>query len=198
MDELYDGLRQLCERRKSVRDFQDRPVLPEAVEKIKAIASTSPYAAGRKNWQIVAVDDRATIRKMAELVRRHSEEVGKSLRDDFLEGYSEYAKQFTSFETAPLLLVPVFGISRALSYMQREKDPHLAQWERDNYVKSIACVAMLILLAAESLGLGACFMTGPLLAEADLAEVVKVKPGRHIGAIIPIGYPAVPSGASLG
>lgn len=188
MDELYQTLRQVCERRRSVRDFADRPVSPEAIEKIKAIAYTSPYASGRKNWEILVVDDRATIQQMAEVVRRRSEEVKRSLRDDFLESYSEYAKYYTFFEQAPVLLIPVFRISPTLSYMQTEADPGLVQWERDNYVKSIACVAMLILLAAESLGLGGCFMTGPLLAEADLGKIVKIKPGRHIGAIIPVGY----------
>jgi nitroreductase len=49
---------------------------------------------------------------------------------------------------------------------------------------------MLILLAAESLGLGACYMTGSLVAEAALAGLLAVKPGRSIGAVIPVGYRA--------
>jgi nitroreductase len=66
--------------------------------------------------------------------------------------------------------------------------PELLQWERDNYVKSIACVAMLILLAAESLGLAACHMTGGLIAEDALGPLAKIRKGRSIGALIPIGY----------
>jgi nitroreductase len=52
------------------------------------------------------------------------------------------------------------------------------RWERDNFVKSISCVAILVLLAAESLGLGACLMTGPLGAEEELARRIGVKENR--------------------
>jgi nitroreductase len=48
---------------------------------------------------------------------------------------------------------------------------------------------MLILLAAESLGLGACYMTGPLIAGEELAQITGLSAGQEIGAIIPIGYP---------
>jgi nitroreductase len=67
----------------------------------------------------------------------------------------------------------------------------ILQWERDNYTKSISCVAMMVLLAAESLGLGACYMTGPLIAQNQIMEIAKTKPGREIGALIPIGYKIV-------
>ncbi len=65
----------------------------------------------------------------------------------------------------------------------------LRQWERDNFTKSISCVVMLVLLAAESLGLGACYMTGPLIAEKEIGKIINIKKGRNIGAIIPLGYP---------
>ena len=47
---------------------------------------------------------------------------------------------------------------------------------------------MLVLLAAEALGLGACYMTGGLLAEHEILELITNKKDRKIGAIIPIGY----------
>jgi nitroreductase len=64
----------------------------------------------------------------------------------------------------------------------------ISEWERDSYVKSISCVAMMILLVCESLGLGACYMTGPLIAENEISQIIKLKKGRNIGAIIPIGF----------
>jgi len=48
---------------------------------------------------------------------------------------------------------------------------------------------MLIQLAAQSLGLGACCMTGPLLAETELAQKLGMKPGFAVGAVIPVGNP---------
>lgn len=189
MTDLYHSLKILCEKRKSIRNFVDKPVSPEDIEKIKQIAYTSPYASGRKNWDIIIVDDKATIRKIAEIVRSCADKLKEKLREDLVDHYAAYAENFTFFERAPVLFIPTFRIAPGLSYLVKEPDNALLQWERDGYVKSISCVAMLILLAAESLGLGACYMTGPLVAEEKIKEVIPIKKGRDIGAIIPVGYP---------
>jgi nitroreductase len=74
--------------------------------------------------------------------------------------------------------------------MFREPPESILRLESENFVKSISCVTMLILLAAQSLGLASCFMTGALIAEEELGRLVKVKPGYRIGAVIPLGYAA--------
>ena len=190
MTDQYDALLQLCKERHSIRQFSTEPVPQAAIEKIRSVAQTSPYASGRKNWQIIAIDEQVVIKEMVAVTRQRIQEISKGLRKDFVDGFEEYARQFVGFENAPLLILPVFRISPLLSYMQTEPDPLLMQWERDNYVKSIACVTMLVLLAATSLGLGACFMTGPLLAEENLNRLAGVGPGKQLGAIVPVGYPA--------
>lgn len=77
------------------------------------------------------------------------------------------------------------------SPMQIESRDNILQWAGDNHAKSIACVAMLTLLAAESLlGLGAWLMTGPLLAGNHLRSAIGLRRNQHIGALIPVGYPA--------
>ena len=185
----YKTLKLICEKRRSVRLYSDKPVPKEFIEQIQQIAHTSPYTSGKKNWEIITVEDRSSIRTIARLVNEHSYETGKKIREDFREGYTEYIKSFTVFETAPLLYILVFRIPYALSLMLDKRDEFIANWERDNYVKSISCVAMLILLAAESLGLGSCYMTGPLIAEEQIREFLGINEGKNIGAIIPVGYP---------
>ena len=48
---------------------------------------------------------------------------------------------------------------------------------------------MLVLLAAESLGLGSCYMTGPLIAEKQIKEFLGIQENKVIGALLPIGFP---------
>jgi nitroreductase len=110
------------------------------------------------------------------------------VREDLREGFSQYAAHFTEFGTAPALIIPTFRISPGLSVMLNDPKENFVRWERDNYVKSISCVAMLVLLAVESLGLVGCYMTGPLLAEKEIGDMINIKKGRNIGAMIPIGY----------
>jgi nitroreductase len=189
MNNAYSALQRLCEQRRSVREFADRPVADAAVEQILRIASTSPYASGRKNWEVMAIHERTAIHAIADAVRERSEVLKTQVREDVREEYAAYAQHFYAFETAGVLFVPTFRVTPALSYLLTEPDAATAQWERDTYVKSISCVALLILLAAESLGLGGCYMTGPLIAEPQIREIISCKKGREIGAILPVGYP---------
>lgn len=188
MDELYQILKIICEKRKSQRYFSDKTVSLDDMEKIKAIAATAPYTSGRKNWEIRVVYDRETIQKMADIVKNKANEFRKQLKEDFAEEYQSYADYFTIFETAPVLFIPLFRLSIGLSYLLKNPDDSIIQWERDSYVKSIAGVALLVVLAAESLGLGSCYMTGPLLAEQEIKECLNIQKDKYIGAIIPVGY----------
>lgn len=193
MTKEYEILSEICKNRKSHRSFLDKPVHFELLEKIKEIALTSPYASGKKNWDIMIIDDKEIITKLAEIVREKSKSMNEYIRDDFIDSYQSYSKNFTMFENAPALIILNYRTPSSFTMMfdkeiPEEIESHLKEWERDNYVKSISCVAMLVLLAAESLGLGATYMTGALLAEDAIKKVIKTKPGRSIGALIPVGY----------
>ncbi|MDD5492342.1 MAG: nitroreductase family protein [bacterium] len=185
----YENLKNICEKRHSCRCFSDQPVSPELILKIKQIALTSPYVSGKKNWEIVEITDKRVISLIARAVRKKSTQLQAQMNDDFQVSFGNYANMFTVFENAPVLLLPTFRISAGFSLMITSQNKEITQFERDNYVKSISCVAMLIHLAATSQGLGSCYMTGPLIAEKEIASIAKIKNGRSIGAVIPIGFP---------
>lgn len=188
-DHLYESLKVVCGRRRSVRSFDDRALDPMQIQRIREIAMTSPYASSRRSWEVLAVTDRKVIADLAELVRECSRSLAGRIREDFRKGFLGYAENFTCFETAPALFIPAFRVQPFLSGMLTSEDDGVARWERDTFVKSISCVAMSILLAAASLGLGACYMTGPLVAEAELRSRLGLRSGREIAAVIPVGYP---------
>ena len=73
------------------------------------------------------------------------------------------------------------------SILREQATDDILSWEHDNLTKSLSCVAMMILLAAESLGLGACCMTGPLLAGKELNGILGLREFFLLGAIIPVG-----------
>lgn len=188
-DALYDSLHEICSRRRSVRTFAGRPLSVDEIGRIRGIAGFSPYASGKKNWELKVVTDRAEILALAEIVRNTCRDVEGRVRDDFRESFRRYAENFSLFASAPALFIPVFRVQPSLSLMAEGTAEGIARWERDNFVKSISCVAMLVLLAAESLGLKGCYMTGPLIAGAGLAERLGIRNGCEIGAVIPVGHP---------
>lgn len=56
----------LMRRRRSVRDFSDRPVPPEILERCLLAAGTAPSGANRQPWRFVAVGDPEVKRKIRE------------------------------------------------------------------------------------------------------------------------------------
>jgi nitroreductase len=183
---IYENLRILCDNRKSVREFDEKKISDNLIEKIIEISKTSPFASNKRKWDVFPVTDKNTIKKCSECVQNRIKAMEHKVRSDFVEDFKSYTKNFLFFENAPVIFILTFRISPALSLLIPE--PQIIEWERDNYLKSISCAAMLVLLASESLGLGACYMTGPLIAEKEIAEILKIKSGRNIGAIIPAGY----------
>lgn len=186
----YDALLKICKSRRSTRTFDSRPVPEEMIERIKKIAHTSPYASGRKKWDMLVVADREALVAMRLAVDRRTGEIQNKIRSDMKRSFDAYARNFSFFATAPAVIALVFRAAPSLSLMLPEPDGEILQWERDNYVKSISCVAMLVLLAAESLGLAGCYVTGALIAESEIGRLIKIPQGWSIGALIPIGYKA--------
>ena len=200
-NKLYDNLKELCEKRKSRRVFKDIPVPDEIIEKILDIAKTSPYASGKNNWDIKVIKDKEILKSIVMAVKDKSLELIKNIDDEYSNGFQQYSSNFVFFENAPVVFFLNFRVQKSVSLMLKKSmaddidsitfgkvKEKIIEWERDSFVKSISCVAMLILLAAESLGLGACYMTGPLIAEEEISIIINVKNGRNIGAIIPVGF----------
>ncbi len=191
MEERYEALKSLCETRSSCREFTEDPVADNLIEKIQSIARTSPYAGGRKNWEIVTIAEIQTKELLARCIEAEVDALSRLMDSETFNLFKRYSRNFTFFTKAPVILVPVFRISPVIQSILRENiSKQQLMWERDNSVKSISCVSMLILLAAESIGLGACYMTGPLIAQEGMSKILNLPPERQIGALIPVGYPA--------
>jgi nitroreductase len=207
IDDLYDNLKEICENRKSRRVFKDIPVSDDLIEKILYIAKTSPYSSGKHNWDIIIIKDKDVLKYIANVIGDKISILSNYIDDEYVEGFKQYSSNFIFFENAPAIIFLNFRIQKSVSLMLKKYQSEninetmlnisdftsnlkneIIEWERDNFVKSISCVATLILLACESLGLGACFMTGPLIAEKEISQIINLKKGRNIGAIIPIGY----------
>ena len=185
----YNILKEICLNRKSLRNYSDKEVSAENIKKIIDIAQTSPYASGKNKWEVEIVTDKFVIKQISDTVKAKIIELKNEIEEEFKESFFQYSTNFYFFEKAPVILIPTFRPVSVFSMMTKNNESkEISQWERDNYTKSISCVAMLITLAAESLGIGACYMTGPLVAQKDIVSLISNKKGREIGAFIPLGY----------
>ncbi|MDH4201241.1 MAG: nitroreductase family protein [Spirochaetia bacterium] len=185
---LYNALKTVSQKRKSVRKFKSSKIPPEAIEKIMEIAKTSPYAGGKKDWEIIVVDNSDTIHKLKDIIKKKVEISYAGTKPEFKQMFEDYARYFYSFETAPLILIPVYKNRSGLAYAFLS-DPHdVVKLDSDGIIKSIACVSMMIILAAESLGYNTCFVHGACIASDEIISELNIKKNKKVGAIIPVGY----------
>lgn len=166
-------------RRRTVRDFDSRPVPDGVLEEAIRVAATAPSGAHVQPWRFVIVDDpavRARLRAAAEAEER--EFYTRRASDEWLEALgplgTDADKPF--LQTAPALIA-VFEVHRG---------PHSP---RPYYVKESVGIAVGFLLAALHLA-GLSTLTHTPSPMRFLNEILG-RPAEERGfLLIPVGYPA--------
>jgi len=175
--EFLDEIR----RRRTVRQFSDRPVPRQVLEDCIAAAATAPSGANKQPWTFVLVTDpalKSRIREAAEKEERAfygGRAPGRWLRD--LEPFGTDAHK-PYLEVAPALIV-VFA--------QKHGAPEAD--ERHYYVQESVGIAVGILLAALHHA-GLASLTHTPSPMGFLAELLERPANERAFVLIPVGYPA--------
>ena len=187
----YDALLELMQSRRSVRRFDARAVSREDLHKLLDAARWAPSNHNRQPWKFTVMEDRDRIRALAEQVRLGMESKLQSLPEVAAAHAAGLVQYGTFFSAAPVLIVAMhkLPIAAAAPLWDQTRNPELVSGEP----LSVAMAMQNLLLAAQALGLGACIMTAPLLAD-ELSELLQVPPGFAITGLIALGHPdgAVP------
>ncbi len=173
---------ELCRKRRSVRQFSDRPVPRALMEAIIATAGTAPSGANKQPWKFVLVNDPALkreIRIAAEKEEKESYEhrMPREWLDDLEPLGTDWHKEF--LEIAPWLIV-VF----------REKFKIDEGKQRKNYYvdESVGIACGFLLAAIHNAGLASLTHTpSPMNFLRDILN----RPHNEVPfLLIPVGYPA--------
>jgi nitroreductase len=181
-----DALLSLLRGRRSIRRFRPDPVPEEAVLAMVEAACWAPSARNRQAYRLVAVTSPERIRAMTEAVRAESERLRAALGERVPGAYLD---NFLHFAGAPLIFAPFHRAGADPLRAIGVDHPAAGQVELDT-LSSVAAAIQNLLLCAHALGLGACWMTGPLVAADALAGILDVPGGWKLSALIPVGIPA--------
>lgn len=174
---FYDVMR----KRRTIREFSDRPVSEETIRSLVRSAGSAPSGANKQPWRFVAVRDpqiKRRIREAAEAEERefYERRAGERWLEDLKPLGTDASKPF--LEIAPWLIV-VFKLTR--------NDDDSAVY----YInESVGLACGFLLVAAHWAGLATLTHTpspmgflGPLLGRPETERPF---------LLIPIGYPAEP------
>lgn len=132
---------ELCSRRRTLREFSDKPVSKDILEHILRTAGTAPSGANKQPWRFVVVTDpdlKRQIRIAAEAEEKQSYEsrMPQEWLDDLSALGTDWHKEF--LEVAPALIV-VFAV-----VYTKEED----RIRKNYYVKESVGIASGFLIAA--------------------------------------------------
>jgi len=165
-------------RRRSIRHFRPDPVRREDIHKLLVAANQAPSAMNRQQWEFIVVTG-MKIGEMGENYRTIVEAYTRNWDPSPLRGShsrEEFIRFAATYGGAPVVIVVLTDTAQT------------ADFRRANFESASAAMENL-LLAVTALGLGTCWMTGPLNDEKALRRILAIPEDKEIVAVTPLGYP---------
>jgi coenzyme F420-0:L-glutamate ligase/coenzyme F420-1:gamma-L-glutamate ligase len=181
-----DTLLQLIHTRRSIRQFEPRPVARAVIERLVEAACWAPSAHNRQPWRFVALTDKGRKRQLAEAMGAR---LAADLRADGVEEAAiarDVGRSFRRLTGAPALVL----VCLSMQDMDRYPDAARQQNERIMAVQSVAMAAQNLLLMAHAEGLGACWLCAPLFCPDVVREALDLPEAFEPQGVIALGYPA--------
>ncbi len=167
------------DKRRTIRDFSDKPVPKSVIEQLILTASTAPSGAHKQPWTFCAIEDpsvKSAIRAAAE--KEEYESYTNRMSEQWLKDLApigtDWQKPF--LDIAPWLIV-VFAQSVGL------------QKEKHYYVQESVGIACGFLIAAIH-NAGLCTLTHTPSPMNFLKTVLKRPDNERPFLLLPVGYPA--------
>lgn len=172
--------------RRSLRRYRDERVPHEWIDCILEAAIWAPSAHNRQPWRFAIIDQKATKERLAR-------EMGAALRRDLLADAlpqavidADVGRSYQRITGAPLLILLCMSLSDMDVYADEARNRH----ESTMAQQSTAMAGQNMLLMAEKLGLGACWMCAPLFCQELVASVLELPTDWRPQGMITLGYPA--------
>ena len=162
-------------KRRSIRSYQSKPVPRELLEVLINAANDAPSSMNSQPWRFVVIENSDVKRRMVQIAGPKALVIFKPLKTVNPERYEMVMKRFAElpdpiYYSAPAIIF-IIGLNAGAS-----DSCHLA------------CEN--IMLAAESLGLGSCYVKlGSLIADdPEMQEALEIKGEERLLGPILVGY----------
>ena len=187
--EYFDIISTVIKRRRSIRNFNNRPVDMDLVKKIIDIASHAPSNNNRQGWKFYVTKESAIKQAFCDLIlkklkdRKHQAEQKSKIIDTLM---TEYEKHFMHFKNAPVIVVCCFVKPNRFQTEIFETDQENQHMTGE--LISLSLVIQNMLLLADSLGLGTLVMTSPLVIAQDIKKILEIPEKYAIGSFVCMGH----------
>jgi len=181
----------VAQLRTSVRSFSEEGITRDTLREMCRIGGLAPSVNNFQPWRFVAVTNKAIMSEIAAIVAEKIEalpekscELGEQIKKQV-----EYFSTF--FEKAPAVIF-VFAspyesvLEQGVTLTHDEVNRMRAYPD----MQSIGACVQNMLLAAVNMGLGACWMSSPLIAKQEIAKILSVDSECELAAMVVVGRPS--------
>lgn len=180
------GLADIIRGRRSVRQYQDRPVPRELLEQVLEAARWAPSPHGRQPWRFAVLTQPAPKQRLADSM---GAEWRRQLAMDGQDAATIELRRRKSHERilrAPAIVIPCLYLADIDKYPDADRDAA----ETTMAVQSLGCAVQNMLLMAYGLGLDGGWMCAPLFCPDVVAGALGLATGLTPHALITLGYAA--------
>lgn len=188
------NLKEVIEKRASIRMFTDEKVPIEDVKEMIRRAGLAPSINNSQPWKFITIVNEEIIEQMGKIVQQKVLEYFP--HENIKEKMMAQAKvlRFSSFfMDAPVLIaVEMSPYQTIIEELLKGRELSLENVNRlRNYpnIQSIGAAVENLILSAFDLGYGACWLSGLLIARNELEEFLNVKTPNTLVACVAVGNP---------
>jgi coenzyme F420-0:L-glutamate ligase/coenzyme F420-1:gamma-L-glutamate ligase len=177
------SLEQAIAGRRSVRQFADRPVAPEAIEAVIAAACLAPAPHHTRPWRFVVLSPDARAALAAVMGRAWRRDLRRDgVQETRIEALLERSR--VQIMAAPALIL--VGFLR--DALRAWPDPRRRS-ETMMFAQSTGAALQNLMLAAHGRGLGSYWISAPLFCPAAVRRALGLPPQFEAQALVALGYP---------
>ncbi len=176
----------LLRGRRSVRQYQERPVARALIEQILEAARWSPSPHGRQPWRFVVL---SSLENKTILAERMGETWQHNLAMDGQEAVIVNIRLEKSRQRilhAPVIIIPCLFMANMDHYPDKQRQAD----ERIMAIQSLGAAIQNMLLMAYDLGLDAGWMCAPLFCPEIVCEALNLDTQLSPQALLTVGYAA--------
>ena len=157
---MFEQFSLLVNKRQSCRDFNDKPIDKETLDKIVSLGLLAPSACNSQPWKMYVVREENKL-----------SEVARTLQDMMMNKFTNKAKAFIVLSE----LQATLKLGSSLKF------------DRNHFVKyDIGQICAYLTLAAESLGVSSCIIGW--INEKDLKAAISMPEDQKCSIVIALGY----------
>ena len=192
-------LREILINRRSIRKWKQDAVPRALVEDVITLATLAPSGNNQQNWSFIAVLNQELIQQMAESVLTKAKAITvEGMGTPWENQLKGWANSTVLFRQAPAVIAVYQApyqsaadkfLAQVISTNPLLKEVRQARAIINSGLQSAVAALSYLLLAISETGLGAVWMTSPLIAQKELEEMLPSPPNTHLIALIAVGYP---------